>query len=93
MGAQRQVRPAHLKVPVVRQRVRDSLEAHVLVADVCGQAVDDRLQLLHSLGNPPAPQVHLGEKGAAKTVISGAGPEAPGWGHDGTGRSDQRGAA
>lgn len=51
------------------------MKPHVPAADVCGQTVEDFLQLLHRLGNPLAPQVHLGEKGAAKTVISKAGPE------------------
>lgn len=50
------------------------MESAVLVADFCRQAVDDFLYLLHSLSNLLAPQVHLGVRRLAKTVI---GPEAP----------------
>lgn len=60
MGTQRQVGLAHLNVPIVHEGVRDGLESDVLVADFGGQMVDGFLHLLHSLGNPLAPQVHLG---------------------------------
>lgn len=70
------MRPTHLNVAIVRERVRDGLESEIMVADFRGQTADDFLYLLHSLGNALASQVHLGGKGAAKTVISRAGPEA-----------------
>lgn len=69
-----QVRPAYLNVSIVRVRVRDGLESNVLVADFCGQVVDDTLHLLHNLGELLAPRAHLGGKGSAQTVIPGAGP-------------------
>lgn len=78
VGTWRQARPIHLNVSIVRDRVRDGLKSDIVVADFRGQTADDFLYLLHSLGNPLASQVHLGGKGAAKTVISNAGPEALG---------------
>lgn len=60
-----QVRPAYLNVPIVCVRIRHGLESNVLVADFCGQMVDNPLHFLHNLGDPLAPQAHLGVRGSA----------------------------
>lgn len=55
--------PDYLNIPVVGVGVRHNLKSEVLEADFCGQTVDDPLHLLHNLGDLPAPQVHLCERG------------------------------
>lgn len=59
---------SYLNVLIVNARVGDSLESHSLVADFCGQLLDDFLHLLHCFGNQVMPPFHLSVPGKTPHV-------------------------